>query len=172
MAPSESDILTHYLLIPAPLTAIITLDQFRALFPATWQSSPQVAKLFRDLQSQRAQVVDKVTENIEAEARRGTLMRREVLRARMESEREDVDAEIDIERAVSTTYKHGRRARKSLLTHDSCSAIHRVPRLPSIPSAPSCRNSRTQPRPWKQRLRSYKNKKISYSTPSLRLSMT
>ncbi|KJK82231.1 hypothetical protein H634G_02425 [Metarhizium anisopliae BRIP 53293] len=78
MAPTESDILKHYLLLPAPLTSIQTLDQFRALFPRSWQAHPQVRLLFRDLQAQRNIVINTVTENIDAEARRGVAMRREL----------------------------------------------------------------------------------------------
>lgn len=100
MPPSESDILNSYLLVPAPLPSIITLDQFRALFPRPLQTSPLLPKLYRDLQSQRNIVVDTVAQNIVAEARRGVAMRREVLREKLESEAEVVDAEIEIERAV------------------------------------------------------------------------
>ncbi|KAG6125849.1 hypothetical protein E4U12_006947, partial [Claviceps purpurea] len=81
MPPPESDILTAYLLLPAPLPSITTLDQFRALFPRSLQTNPQVPRLYRDLQAQRNGVVDAVAQNIGEEARRGVAMRREVLRA-------------------------------------------------------------------------------------------
>jgi centromere-localized protein 2 len=102
MAPSESDLLTSYLLQPAPLTAIITFDQFRALFPKAVQASPQLRSLFRDLQAQRGATMDTVAASIEIEAQRGAAaMRREVLRQRMEERREEGDAEVEMERAVS-----------------------------------------------------------------------
>ncbi|KAG6258643.1 hypothetical protein E4U24_001497 [Claviceps purpurea] len=100
MPPPESDILTAYLLLPAPLPSITTLDQFRALFPRSLQTNPQVPRLYRDLQAQRNGVVDAVAQNIGEEARRGVAMRREVLRARLEGEGEAGDLEIEIERAV------------------------------------------------------------------------
>lgn len=100
MPPTESDILSHYLLLPAPLTSITTFDQFRTLFPRQWQYTPQVHSLFRDLQAQRLATVDAVAEGIAVEARRGAAMRREVLRQRLDAEREDADAEIELERAV------------------------------------------------------------------------
>ncbi|KAG6008526.1 hypothetical protein E4U21_004366 [Claviceps maximensis] len=100
MPPSESDILTAYLLLPAPLPSITTVDQFRALFPHTLQASPHVSKLYRDLQAQRNGVVDAVARNIADEARRGVVMRREVLRARLEGDLEAGDLEIEIERAL------------------------------------------------------------------------
>ncbi|KAG6211733.1 hypothetical protein E4U09_007676 [Claviceps aff. purpurea] len=100
MPPPESDILTAYLLLPAPLPSITTLDQFRALFPRSLQTNPQVPRLYRDLQAQRNGVVDAVAQNIGEEARRGVAMRREVLRARLEGEGEAGDLEIEIERAL------------------------------------------------------------------------
>ncbi|KAH7192085.1 Cnl2/NKP2 family protein-domain-containing protein [Fusarium flagelliforme] len=100
MAPTEAELLANYLIQPSTLTAITTLEQFKALFPRPLQSSPQVRSLFRDLQAQRADVLDQVAENIADEAKRGLAMRREVVRAKREAEREDIDAEIEIERAL------------------------------------------------------------------------
>lgn len=102
MAPTEAELLANYLIQPSTLTAIITLEQFKALFPRPLQSSPQVRLLFRDLQSQRTDLLDEVAENIADEAKRGITMRREVVRAKREAEREDIDAEIEMERAVGT----------------------------------------------------------------------
>ncbi|GAO16655.1 uncharacterized protein UV8b_00781 [Ustilaginoidea virens] len=114
MPPSESDILSHYLLLPAPLTAITTLDQFRTLFPRSWQPSPQIARLFRDLQAQRNQVLDNVTGNIGIEARMGAAMKREVLRAMLEEERGYFDAEIEIERALFGNASGAKSAKHTL----------------------------------------------------------
>ncbi|KAG5924152.1 hypothetical protein E4U42_004738 [Claviceps africana] len=100
MPPSESDILSTYLLLPAPLPSITTLEQFRALFPRALRTSPHVPRLYRDLQAQRNGVVDAVARNVAEEARRGVAMRREVLRARLEEEGEAGDLEIEIERAL------------------------------------------------------------------------
>lgn len=140
MAPTESDILKHYLLLPAPLTSIQTLDQFRALFPRSWQAHPQVRLLFRDLQAQRNIVINTVTENIDAEARRGVAMRREVLRVALEESRDDDgDAEVDIERAVrlfffSKCLKAFFLA-KTRKKHSSLETS-RAPNAPNIPSTP------------------------------------
>jgi len=101
MAPTESAILHNYLLAGAQLPAIVTLEQFTALFPKPQRSSPQVKALYRDLQRQRNGVVDSVSANIEAEAKRGRLLRREVARARKEAEGREADDEREIERAVS-----------------------------------------------------------------------
>lgn len=101
MAPTESEILTNYLIQPSTLTAITTFEQFKVLFPRPLQSSPQVRSLFRDLQAQRNGVVDRVSSNIATEVKRGHVMRREVIRAKREAEREDLDGEIEMERVVS-----------------------------------------------------------------------
>lgn len=102
MAPTEATILTNYLLVPAQLPAIISLKEFTELFPRAQQSSPQIRKLYRDLQNQRNAVIDEVASNIETEAKRGKALRREVLRAKREAEHQEGDDEIDLERAVST----------------------------------------------------------------------
>ncbi|KND94003.1 hypothetical protein TOPH_01225 [Tolypocladium ophioglossoides CBS 100239] len=114
MAPTESDILTHFLLQPAPLTAITTFEQFKALFARPLHASPQLRALFRDLQAQRNAAVDAVAANIVAEAKRGAVMRREVLRARREAERDEADGEAEMERSLFGDESGARRARHSL----------------------------------------------------------
>ncbi|KAM0264713.1 hypothetical protein ACHAQJ_000538 [Trichoderma viride] len=98
--PTESDILTNYLLQPAPLPSITTFNQFVLLFPRPLHNSPQLRSLYRDLQAQRNAVVDAVAADIEDEVKRGAVMRKEVLRQRREAEREDVDGEVEMERAL------------------------------------------------------------------------
>lgn len=101
--PTESQILTNYLLLPADLRSVITPDKFAALFPRALQASPNVQTLYRDLEQQRADAVETVRANIEAETKRGYRIRNEVAKARRR-EREgngEIDDEIEIERAVS-----------------------------------------------------------------------
>ncbi|KYK55307.1 hypothetical protein DCS_07270 [Drechmeria coniospora] len=100
MAPTESEILTNYLLQPAALTAIVTFAQFQALFPSPIQASPQLRTLFRDLQAQRNGAVDAVAANVAAEAKRGVAMRREVIRLRRDAEHDEADAELEMERML------------------------------------------------------------------------
>ncbi|KAI5467051.1 Cnl2/NKP2 family protein-domain-containing protein [Mariannaea sp. PMI_226] len=114
MAPSESEILTNYLVQPSSLTSITTLDQFKALFPRPLQSSPQVRSLYRDLQAQRNAVLDRVVENIGDEAKRGNAMRREVIRARREADRVNADAEVEMERALFGDASSARSAKHSI----------------------------------------------------------
>ncbi|PHH85019.1 hypothetical protein CDD83_1029 [Cordyceps sp. RAO-2017] len=114
MAPSESDMLTKYLLQPAPLTAITSWEQFQALFPRPLRASPRLRSLFRDLQAQRNAVVDAVAANIAAETRRGAAMRREVLARRREAERDEADGEIEMERALFGAASSAAQARHTL----------------------------------------------------------
>lgn len=99
--PTESDILTNYLLQPAPLPSITTFNQFALLFPRALHNSPQLRSLYRDLQAQRNVVVDAVAASIQDEVKRGAAMRKEVLRQKREAERDDMDGEVEMERAVS-----------------------------------------------------------------------
>lgn len=98
--PTESTILTSYLLLPADLRSIITPTQFAALFPRSAASSPQIPALYRDLETQREAAIAAVRENIEAEVRRGRQMRAEVARLRREEEEIGGDDEMEVERAV------------------------------------------------------------------------
>lgn len=109
MAPSESEILTSYLIQPSSLTSITTLDQFKALFPRALQSSPQVRSLYRDLQAQRNAVLDGVARDVADEVKRGSVMRKEAVRARREAERENGDPEMEMERAVRILFPSSRQ---------------------------------------------------------------
>lgn len=100
MAPTEAAILTNYLLVPAQLPAIISLQEFTELFPRAQRTSSQVRKLYRDLQIQRNALIDDVASSIEQQAKRGKVLRREILRSKREAEMQGGDDEIDIERAV------------------------------------------------------------------------
>jgi centromere-localized protein 2 len=103
MAPNEATILENYLLLPARLPAVVSLQEFTSYFPKSQQSSPQIRTLYRDLQQQRNAVVDTVAANIDTEVQRGKALRRAVIKARREAAREDdIDDEIEIERNAST----------------------------------------------------------------------
>lgn len=102
MAPNEAAILQNYLLPPARLPAIVSLQDFASYFPKSQQSSPHIRALYRDLQQQRNAVVDVVTNNIDSEVKRGKTLRRGVAKARREAEPDDgIDDEIEIEKNVS-----------------------------------------------------------------------
>ncbi|CCC07577.1 hypothetical protein SMACR_06779 [Sordaria macrospora] len=100
MAPTETKILSDYLLVPAQLPAIISLQEFIDLFPRSLQSSPQVRNLYRDLQTQRNAVVDSVAAEIEAEAKRGRAMRQVMIKAKREEDSQENDDEAEIEQIL------------------------------------------------------------------------
>lgn len=102
MTPTETTILATFLLPPAPLPSFISLKAFTELFPKTQQSSPQIRRLYRDLQHQRARLTDAVTQNIAIEVKRGHVQRRAVARTRRTAAGEEQDDEVDIESAVSS----------------------------------------------------------------------
>ena len=79
--PTESQILSSYLLTPASLPTILPLDQFRSLFPQKLRSHPHVKSLYRDLQFLRSVDIDVVRENIIQEIRKGDRMKVEMWRA-------------------------------------------------------------------------------------------
>lgn len=100
MAPTEAEILTNYLIRPASLDAILTFEPFAERFPASQRDGAQVRLLWQDLVAQRERALDEVRANIDVEVKRGQMMRREVLRARREAQREEPDGEVEMERAV------------------------------------------------------------------------
>lgn len=100
MAPTESKILSNYLLVPAQLPAIISLQEFIALFPRSMQSSSQIRSLYRDLQSQRNALVDAVAADIETETKRGRAQRRAFIKEKRNAESQEYDDEVEIERMV------------------------------------------------------------------------
>jgi centromere-localized protein 2 len=100
MAPTETQILENYLLRPAGLEAIVTYEWFAERFPPAQRDNPQVRALWQDLVAQRERALEGVRGAIEAEARKGVAMRREVLRERRQAEAEELDGEIELERAV------------------------------------------------------------------------
>ena len=117
--PSESTILTSYLVPPSPLPQIISLQRFTELFPQHARSNPQIPLIYRELQHQRTLLTDQIKENIKAEAKRGERSRREVVRARRKAEAEELHGlnqanhgrEVEMETAVGSLYLHisGRR---------------------------------------------------------------
>jgi centromere-localized protein 2 len=100
MAPTESTILTNYLLVPAPLPGIMSLKQFEGRFPKSLRSTPQVRALYRDLQQQRNATIESVAANIAAEIKRGKEMKADVAMARRQAEAEEPDDEMEVERVV------------------------------------------------------------------------
>ena len=101
MPPTESSILTSFLLPPAPLPTIISPKKFTSLFPKSQHSNPHITDLYRDLQHTRALNTDQVTRNIAREVKNGERQRREVVKARRIAKRGEVEGvdtrEVDME---------------------------------------------------------------------------
>jgi centromere-localized protein 2 len=72
--PTESQILTSYLLHPSPLSTIVPFSIFQTLVPkATATNHPSdLLRLYHDLQFQRDITIDDVRRRIEGECRRST----------------------------------------------------------------------------------------------------
>jgi centromere-localized protein 2 len=85
MSPTESSILSNFLLSPAPLTTIISLQQFAELFPRSHRTNPQVKLLYRELQHLRALNLDEVKAGVAREVKRGEKQKQELRRARRSS---------------------------------------------------------------------------------------
>lgn len=79
--PSELSILSNFLLSPAALPTVISLQKFTELFPKRLQSHPQIRVLYRELQELRSQDMDRVSENILHEVRRGERQKAELRNA-------------------------------------------------------------------------------------------
>lgn len=91
MAPTEASILTNFLLLPAPLHTIITLQKFTELFPRQLRSNPQIKLLYRELQYLRGLQTDEIKENIAREVKIGSRQQKEVARSRRTTERHETE---------------------------------------------------------------------------------
>ncbi|KAL4979152.1 Ctf8-domain-containing protein [Aspergillus desertorum] len=78
MAPSETSILSNFLLSAASLPQIMSLKQFTGLFPKRLRSHPHIRVLYRELQQLREQDMDIVNENIDKEVRQGDVQKAEL----------------------------------------------------------------------------------------------
>lgn len=81
MAPSEESILSNFLLSPAPLPTIVSLQKFTELFPRRLRTHPHIRTLYRELQQVREHDLDRVNENIDQEIRQGERQKAELRKA-------------------------------------------------------------------------------------------
>lgn len=82
MASTEATILSNFLLPPASLDNIISLEAFKDLFPKSYRSNPHIQHLYLELQHVRDQIINNVRHNIGKEVERGERQRRQVAKAR------------------------------------------------------------------------------------------
>lgn len=95
MAPSEQSILSNFLLSPAPLPTMISLQMFTNFFPKHLRNHPHIRTMFRELQQVREQDMDQVNENIDREVKLGEQQQAELQKARLA---QGVDADGDEQR--------------------------------------------------------------------------
>ncbi|KAL4887070.1 Cnl2/NKP2 family protein-domain-containing protein [Aspergillus karnatakaensis] len=99
MAPSETSILSNFLLSAASLPTVMSLQQFTGLFPKRLRSHPHIRVLYRELQQLREQDMDIVNEHIDKEVRQGDSQKAELRKAITET---GVDgAELDDQREMN-----------------------------------------------------------------------
>lgn len=93
MAPSEESILSNFLLSPAPLPTVMSLQKFTELFPKRLRAHPHIRTLYRELQQVREQDMDRVNENIDNEIKQGEKQRAELRKAILASGVESLNSE-------------------------------------------------------------------------------
>ncbi|CAG8042330.1 unnamed protein product [Penicillium salamii] len=81
MAPTEESILENFLLAPAPLPTVMSLQKFTEMFPKRLRSHPHIRTLYRELQQVREQDMDRVNENIDSEINQGEQQRADLRKA-------------------------------------------------------------------------------------------
>lgn len=135
MAPSEESILGNFLLSPASLPTIISLQKFTELFPKRLQSHPQIKVLYRELQELRSQDMDAITEHILDEVKAGEQQKAELLEAVKASgvnglgddDHREMDLDLGLFGPTSSTQAVGQHSFSSLLSEmeSSCAALER-----------------------------------------------
>lgn len=104
MAPSEASILSNFLLSPASLPTIISLQQFTELFPKKLRAHPHIRVLYRELQQLREQDMDTVNGNIDQEVRQAETQKAELRKNIMkngvdgmeENDRREMDMDVQL----------------------------------------------------------------------------
>jgi centromere-localized protein 2 len=101
MAPSEETILSNFLLSPAPLPTVLSLQKFTELFPKRLRNHPHIRTLYRELQQVREHDMDRVNGNIDREIKQGERqkaeLRKATLAAGVEAANPDEQREMDVD---------------------------------------------------------------------------
>ncbi|KAL4932727.1 Ctf8-domain-containing protein [Aspergillus undulatus] len=120
MAPSETSILSNFLLSAASLPTIMSLQQFTELFPKRLRAHPHIRVLYRELQQLREQDMDIVSENIYKEARRGDSQKAELRKSLAET---GVDGMTDQREMDMDVQLYGPTSRSSSDHHSVASLL-------------------------------------------------
>ncbi|KAJ5935148.1 hypothetical protein N7466_004695 [Penicillium verhagenii] len=101
MAPSEESILSNFLLTPAPLPTVLSLQKFTDLFPKRLRNHPHIRALYRELQQIREHDMDQVNGNIDTEIHEGERQKAELhkasLTAGVEATNDEEQREVDMD---------------------------------------------------------------------------
>lgn len=101
MAPSEVSILSNFLLSPAPLPTVLSLQKFTELFPRRLRNHPHIRTMYRELQQIREHDMDQVNGNIDQEIQQGERqkaeLRKAILTAGVEAANNDERREMDLD---------------------------------------------------------------------------
>ncbi|KAJ5234214.1 uncharacterized protein N7469_003382 [Penicillium citrinum] len=101
MAPTEESILSNFLLSPAPLPTVLSLQKFTELFPKRLRGHPHIRTLYRELQQVREHDLDRINENIDEETQRGERQKAELRKASrasgVEAANADEQRELDVD---------------------------------------------------------------------------
>ncbi|KAB8072891.1 Cnl2/NKP2 family protein-domain-containing protein [Aspergillus leporis] len=124
MAPSEESILSNFLLSPASLPTIISLQQFTELFPKRLRSHPHIRALYRELQQLREQDMDLVNGNIDQELRQGENQKVELRKSFLKTgvdgmsanDQREIDMDLQLFGQTSTTSRSDYHSVSSLLS--------------------------------------------------------
>lgn len=134
MAPSEESILSNFLLTPAPLPTVLSLQKFTELFPKRLRNHPHIRTLYRELQQAREHDLDQVNGNIDSEIQQGERQKAELRKAGLatgvEAANDDEQKEMDMDLHLfgqTTTNPDDYHSVDSLLTamEAACSHIER-----------------------------------------------
>ncbi|KAE8147416.1 Cnl2/NKP2 family protein-domain-containing protein [Aspergillus avenaceus] len=114
MAPSEASILSNFLLSPASLPTVISLQQFTELFPKRLRSHPHIRVLYRELQQLREQDMDLVNGNIDRELHQGDSLKAELRKSILKSgvdgmsvnDQREMDMDVQLFGQASTSSKN------------------------------------------------------------------
>ncbi|OAL51153.1 hypothetical protein IQ07DRAFT_565504 [Pyrenochaeta sp. DS3sAY3a] len=82
MPSQEAQILSDFLLAPAPLRDFVTLRQFTDIFPQSQRTNPAIKDLYRELQRLREKDIESVRRSIAEEVRRSKRLRQEYAKER------------------------------------------------------------------------------------------
>ena len=100
MAPTEELILSNFLLSPAPLPTVLSLQKFTELFPKRLRNHPHVRTIYRELQQIREHDMDQVNGNIDQEIQQGEHLKAELRKASLATGVEAVNQEEQREIAL------------------------------------------------------------------------